>query len=129
MKYVGSMTTFGSSGKKGVFKPYLCKECGESSPDKFYGNQKIHCKKCHSKQTHERRKQIKRLAVEYLGGSCKKCGYNKYIGALQFHHRNPAEKDSVNFNKWLNFEVLKKELDKCDLLCANCHAEEHGGVP
>jgi len=129
MTYIGSMTTFGSSGKKGVVKPHLCKECGETNPDNFYNNQKIHCKKCHSKQTHARMKETKRLGVEYLGGSCKKCGYNKYIGALHFHHRDPSQKDPSNFNKWLNFEVMKQELDKCDLLCANCHAEEHGTVP
>lgn len=123
------MTSFGSSGKKGVVKPHLCKDCGESDPGKFYNNQKIHCKVCHSKQTHARMKETKRLGVEYLGGCCKNCGYNKYLGALQFHHRDPTQKDPANFNKWLSFEVMKKELDKCDLLCANCHAEEHGMVP
>lgn len=129
MEYVGSMTSFGSSGKKGIVKPYLCKECGESNPQNFYGDQKIHCKKCHTKTTHERRKKTKRLAVEYLGGRCKKCGYDKYIGALQFHHRDPSQKDPVAFNQWLRFDKLKEELDKCDLLCANCHAEVHGEVP
>lgn len=65
-------------------------------------------------------------AIEYLGGKCIKCGYDKYHGALQFHHRNPKEK-TANWNKirlWSWPKVLE-ELDKCDLLCANCHAEEH----
>ena len=119
------MTTYGSSGKKGVVKPYLCKDCGETSPDKFYNNQKIHCKKCHSKKTHQRRITMKLQGIDYLGGKCQHCGYNKYYGALQFHHIDPSTKDVENFSKWKNFENLKKELDKCMLLCANCHVEEH----
>jgi predicted Zn-ribbon and HTH transcriptional regulator len=122
------MTSYGSSGKKGVVKPYLCKDCGDTKPENFYKSQKIHCKKCHSKKTHQRMKEIKRQGVEYLGGCCKKCGYNTYMGALQFHHRDPTQKDPALFSKWLSFEVLKKELDKCDLLCANCHAEEHANL-
>jgi predicted Zn-ribbon and HTH transcriptional regulator len=126
--FVGSLTGKGSSGKKNIVKPHLCKECGETDPSNFYGNQKIHCKKCHSKRTHNRLKETKRKAVEYLGGRCQKCGYDKYLGALQFHHRDPLQKDPNLFSTWLSFEKFKKELDKCDLLCANCHAEEHGKV-
>ncbi|MGI8669633.1 MAG: hypothetical protein ACR2J3_07260 [Aridibacter sp.] len=80
------------------------------------------CSACVSKQ---RRRKIKRKAVEYKGGKCQKCGYNKCVGAMDFHHINPDEKDftiSGNSGKW---EKIKKELDKCDLLCKNCHAELH----
>ncbi|HEX8846567.1 MAG TPA: hypothetical protein VF791_18110 [Pyrinomonadaceae bacterium] len=80
------------------------------------------CSACVSKQ---RRRKIKIKAVEYKGGKCQKCGYNKCVGAMDFHHRNPHEKDfaiSGNAGKWEN---MKKELDKCDLLCKNCHAEQH----
>ena len=126
--FIGSLTGKGSSGKKGIVKPYLCNECGETNPKNFYGNQKINCKKCHSKKTHNRLKETKRRGVEYLGGCCKKCGYDKYLGALQFHHRDPSQKDPSLFNTWLSFDKLKEELDKCDLLCANCHAETHGQI-
>lgn len=67
-------------------------------------------------------------AIESLGGSCSKCGYNKNISALDFHHLNPKEKDfSLDIRKFSNFSngKLLKELDKCVLLCANCHREEH----
>ena len=80
------------------------------------------CSACVSKN---RRRQIKIQAVEYKGGKCKTCGYNKCVGAMDFHHINPNEKEftiSNNAGKW---EIIKKELDKCDLLCKNCHSELH----
>ena len=119
------MEGFGSSGKKGVVKPFLCKECGETEPDQFYGKSKITCKKCHSKSTHDRQKEVRRLAREHKGGKCQFCGYNKYEGALQFHHLDPMQKDPKEFKRHKNLEAFLAEVDKCILLCANCHAEEH----
>lgn len=67
----------------------------------------------------------KKRAVEYKGGKCQVCGYNKSLAALSFHHRDPSKKD-FNFNGRLaNWDKNREELDKCDLLCANCHCEEH----
>ena len=81
---------------------------------------------CQSGRDHKRKKE----AVDYKGGKCVKCGYDKYYGALDFHHRDPSEKD-VNFIKlrkrnWCDY---KRELDKCDLVCKNCHAEIHRQLP
>jgi hypothetical protein len=75
----------------------------------------------------KRRKKIKELAVEYKGGKCERCGYNKYIGALEFHHKDPNEKDFLISRKGhcTSWEKIKKELDKCILVCANCHREIH----
>lgn len=65
-------------------------------------------------------------AIEYKGGSCSQCNYSKYYGALEFHHLNPEEKD-VDWSKLRlkNWDVVLHELDKCTLLCANCHREAH----
>ena len=125
MSYVGSLTTRGSSGKKGVVKPHLCRDCGENDPTKFYSNQKIHCKKCHSKGNHRVTVETRNRAIEYLGGKCQLCGFNRWSGALEFHHRDPSTKDPALFRRLKNFENLKPELDKCILLCSNCHQEEH----
>ena len=70
------------------------------------------------------------MLIEYKGGKCQKCGYDKCQGALQFHHRNPQETEFAlsNFNlNDTNFSIDKvyEEVDKCDLLCANCHFEVH----
>jgi hypothetical protein len=62
------------------------------------------------------------------GGRCKICGYNKCFAALQFHHRDPTEKEILlNSGKMAlsNMAGVLKEIEKCDLLCANCHAELH----
>lgn len=71
------------------------------------------------------RQRTKKKLVEYKGGKCIICGYNKCIRSLIFHHRNPAEKEFSITGKTISFEKLKKEVDKCDLLCSNCHGEEH----
>jgi predicted DNA-binding protein YlxM (UPF0122 family) len=73
-----------------------------------------------------RRQKLKEMSVEYLGGKCMKCGYNKCIAALDFHHRDPNEKE-FSVSKYQNLSWLKImiELDKCDLLCSNCHRELH----
>lgn len=70
-----------------------------------------------------RRKKIE--LVEYKGGECERCGYNKCIDALEFHHRTPNEKDFTISGKSWSFERLKKEADKCILVCSNCHKEIH----
>lgn len=84
------------------------------------------CKECVVVSNKERQRNTKRLAVNYKGGECVKCGYNKCIGALEFHHLDPTTKDKDYFNSRGGLTVdLKKELDKCILICANCHREEH----
>jgi DNA-binding CsgD family transcriptional regulator len=73
------------------------------------------------------RQKTKKRAVEYKGGKCqvKMCGYNKSVYALDFHHINPEKKDfsiSAVTKRW---ETIRKELDKCVLVCRNCHGEIH----
>ncbi len=71
--------------------------------------------------------RVKQKLIEYKGNQCQRCGYDKKIPAVyDFHHRDPKKKDfGIGSYKVLNFEKLKKEADKCDLLCRNCHAEIH----
>jgi orotate phosphoribosyltransferase-like protein len=74
------------------------------------------------------RRRTKVKLVEYKGGKCQICDYNKSINALQFHHLNPNEKDFTISGKSLSFERLKNEVDKCVLVCSNCHSEIHEGI-
>lgn len=78
----------------------------------------------------KRRDKLKLLAVEYKGGKCCICGYSKYVGALEFHHLNPNNKDFGISSKGYtrSFDLVKKELDKCILVCSNCHKEIHANI-
>lgn len=70
---------------------------------------------------------MKHQLIVERGGKCERCGYDKCEAALQFHHRNPAEKSFMlsiksSSHSW---EEWQEEAQKCELLCANCHAELH----
>ena len=98
------------------------KFCFDCSP-------KYDIKEGRSQNISQIRRSIKKELVKYKGGKCEKCNYDKSINALQFHHINPEEKE-FTISKHLilsNFNIQEyyKEVDKCRLLCANCHSEEH----
>lgn len=115
---------------KNIIKNPKCKFCGETNHDLFMKNGKYTskslCKKCHSKNTVLRFRKNKERMVAYKGGKCSICGYNKCLGALDFHHLDPKKKDInwIKIKTW-SFEKAKKELDKCILVCSNCHREIH----
>lgn len=82
-------------------------------------------KKRKSQRVIDWRKRTKLKLIEYKGGKCEKCGYDKCVAALEFHHLDPNEKDFTISGKSWSFERLKKEVDKCILICSNCHKEIH----
>lgn len=84
------------------------------------------CKKCRIDAVNKKRQNNKKILVEYKGGKCEICGYNKCIDALEFHHINPEEKEfGISDGNIKSIERLKCEADKCMLVCANCHKELH----
>ncbi len=85
-------------------------------------------KKSKSKSVVDWRRRTKVKLVEYKGGKCKVCDYNKSYKALEFHHLEPEKKDFTISGKSWSFERLKKEADKCVLLCNRCHVEIHEGL-
>lgn len=104
-----------------------CCNCGISKNKKEFYKQKSWCKKCILTYQRNRAKARKLKAVEVKGGKCYKCGYNKNLSALDFHHVNPEEKE---YKSWCvlrkrPWKEIIRELKKCILLCKNCHAEEH----
>ena len=77
-----------------------------------------------------KKRKLKHKLIEYKGNKCQRCGYSKCEGALQFHHKDPKLKEfqlsHINLNDTnFSFDKLLNEVDKCELLCANCHAEQH----
>ena len=81
------------------------------------------------KAVSKRRKKIKEMAIEYKGGKCCICGYNKCNSALDFHHTNGDKQFGLSVRGLTrSWDKTKTELDKCILVCANCHREIHEGI-
>ena len=99
-------------GRQTQLCSYRCKVKGQSNA--VYANQK---------KRGLRRKTALMLAK---GGKCMRCGYDRCLRALTFHHRDPASKSfplDARHCSNRSDAVLAAEAEKCDLLCANCHAE------
>lgn len=83
---------------------------------------KSDCRLCKNKRITEKRKKIKLDA----GGKCTTCGYDKCLEALEWHHLDETKKEfSIRDLQDVSKARLEKELEKCVLLCANCHREVH----
>ena len=78
----------------------------------------------------KRRQKIRRMAVEYKGGKCEICGYARCPEALEFHHKEDVNKEFGISDKGYtrSWAAVQRELDKCVILCANCHREVHVGL-
>lgn len=86
-----------------------------------------YCVKCSTARQNALRQRKKLWAIEYKGGRCERCGYSKCHAALDFHHLDPNEKDLERFTG-VSIEKMKIELDKCILVCSNCHREIHSDL-
>lgn len=103
-------------------KRIVCSKCRR---EYIYDKKKGHCKTvCNSCTVHSKRIEIKIKMIEYKGGKCSVCGYDKCVASLEFHHLRD-KKFSFGGNHTLRWEKIKEELDKCVLVCSNCHAEIH----
>lgn len=133
-KFCFECSPFGKHNTRSLIDLDLtCLVCG----DPFKGNQTKYCSdKCrpigNNKNNYAAQKlraiSRKREFITQLGGKCQNCGYAKNMSALTFHHKNPKDKMfELDCRKISNstLESLQKELLKCELLCANCHAELH----
>jgi transposase len=88
------------------------------------------CTRCRADAVTRRRRKVKRQLVEEAGGRCSRCGYERCIAALEFHHLEPAEKRFSLSHRGVtrSIERARAEAAKCVLLCANCHAELEASV-
>lgn len=101
---------------------FICKKCNKTYKQKTRNRV---CSTCLNK---ERRNRQKEKGMKYAGGECFVCGYNKCC-SLDFHHIDAEEKVFDLARIWnKNWELIKTEIDKCILLCKNCHGELHSGL-
>lgn len=107
-----------------------CEICGKDFIIEGFGQAtRKYCLECSPATNNptQRLKAMKKKVVELKGGKCIRCGYDKCIDALEFHHVDPSTKDfkMANTGAAPSFEKYLEEANKCILLCANCHREEH----
>ena len=119
----------------------ICRTCGQEKPrsefpssGKYTRNDgtslsavKPDCRSCHS--TRQRNGQIARFAEIGVVWKCVRCGYDRCVAAIDFHHTNPADKDfNVGSRQCISKARLSEEVSKCIVICRNCHAELHDGM-
>ena len=98
---------------------------------------RIYCYECSGESTrldnttrkHQKtilRRSMKLQAIKLLGGKCCKCGYDKCVDALEFHHENQDDKEfKLGSGNTMSWKDYKTEAMKCILVCSNCHKEIH----
>ena len=88
------------------------------------------CGRCNSESVAARRRRIKEILVAEAGDACRVCGFDTFVGALQFHHRDPAQKTFALSRDGVtrSLTTAREEARKCVLLCANCHAMVEAGL-
>lgn len=108
-------------------KWHLCDN--EVVPVRKGGNPKLFCnEKCTRKQAvSDKRKRLRIQMLDYKGRKCERCGWDESPVGLAAHHTDPTQKefsmgDSGITRSW---ERIKAELDKCVMLCHNCHSVIH----
>lgn len=115
----------------------MCSTCNRELPViDFYSNgyqpsgkkkYKSKCKNCQAVENSSRKEDIILKVVEFY--SCNICGYNKCKQALEFHHIDPKGKEyKISELSTHKEDTIIKELEKCILVCANCHREIHYGL-
>ncbi len=116
----------------------ICEICNDRFETK--SATRIYCYNCSGESTrsnnstrkHQKtilRRNMKLQAIKLLGGKCCICGYNKCIDALEFHHKNPNQKDfKLGSGNTISWKEYKQEALKCILVCSNCHKEIHSEI-
>ena len=118
---------------RGTSAASLVRECRRHGWTTFVrvgGDGHFRCGRCNAESVSERRRQVKAMLVAESGGACCLCGFDRYAGALQFHHVDPSTKRFQLGGRGLtrSLKILRQEAKKCVLLCANCHAMVEAGV-
>ena len=116
----------------------VCEICNENFDTN--SSTRIYCYNCSGDSTrkdnqtrkHQKtilRRSMKLQAIKLLGGKCCKCGYDKCVDALEFHHENQDDKEfKLGSGNTMSWKDYKAEAMKCILVCSNCHKEIHAKI-
>jgi 5-methylcytosine-specific restriction endonuclease McrA len=116
---------------EGGLPRFATRICGTHGETEFVleGRGYYRCKRCRQQRVIDWRRRARLKLVAEAGGACVVCGYDRYIGALHFHHVDPSQKEfgisKRGFTR--SIQKMREEAAKCVLLCSNCHAEVEGG--
>ena len=106
-----------------------CLICGQKfKPKTPAANLRQCCYNCMPDGHQLLRGQFLAKIKQHRGGKCQRCGYNKCLKALEFHHLNPSQKDFTISNDRFKLKQAVEETKKCVILCANCHRELHDNL-
>lgn len=126
--------------KKQIVLEKCCPKCNLiKSINDFYFHNTItrkryggYCKECSNNYHSKRVKEIKLKMIEYKGGKCERCKLTvdqSHYSVFEFHHIDPLTKDPYFHKiKYKNWNYIINELNKCKLLCANCHRITHAEI-
>lgn len=120
------ITEFSYKNKERGYRSNRCKPCHRVFRKQYYLDNKEREVKNAQRNTKRRRKELKDF-VKSLKIKCNRCSED-HIATLQFHHKNPGEKEgavAMMAHKVVAKDILIKEIEKCEILCANCHFKEH----
>lgn len=117
-------SSFAKNAAKADGKQGQCKECKRQLNKLDYVK---NSSKARSTSRKTRRRNCKMVQDYKMSKGCNICGYKKNPAALHLHHRDPATKEfTIGCSKTLKGRIqLESEMEKCDILCGNCHAEIH----
>ena len=107
-----------------------CPKHGVTRFVRYSAKDSFRCERCRKERVSERRRRVKEILVAEAGGRCAICGYDRYAGALQFHHVDAASKSFGLAWQGVARSLARSraEAAKCVLLCGNCHAEVEAGI-
>ena len=114
-------------------EPKICVKCNQLFYPKKQAKTRRYCYNCIPEESAgpiDTRRKIKQWGLDYKGKQCQCCGYNTCIEALDFHHIDESTKlfSLSDHNLKLDWPMIKEELDKCIVVCSNCHREIHAGI-
>lgn len=106
------------SGSRGLCSKHYMAWRTKNNPDYF--------RKTEQKRK-DRTKAYKKIIVLERGGKCEECGYSENIHCLDLHHLEPHDKEGepTKIFRRPNLDDIRKETDKCIILCKNCHNDVH----